>query len=155
MKDIKIFIDDSRNPPEKHSTQDWIGFNKYMENPQDCKPTTWVLCESYDEFEKVVNKLLELKEGWISEISFDYILGHYNYTGASCFKLMAQMITKYGLDVPEKIYIHSEYPKAEQNFINPAMFLSRSLDYKEINLIQIHENGTQTIINPFEYHNKK
>jgi len=129
----KIFIDDWRKPQSKHSDGD-----------------KWILCESYQEFKEKINELLEKKE-WISEISFDYILAPNSegYDGSSCFKLLARTIQEHKLPVPEKIYIHSEYPNAEKYFKSTAMSLSHRNDV-DVDLIKIHENGTQTILKTWE-----
>lgn len=129
----RIFIDDWREPSSKH------------ENSSD-----WILCESYDDFNKKINELIEKKE-WISEISFDYILAPnpQGYDGSSCFKLLARTIQKNKLPIPEKIYIHSEYPNAEEHFKSTAMSLSYHND-TDVDLIKIHENGTQTILKTWQ-----
>ena len=95
--------------------------------------------------------MLEKKE-WISEISFDYILApnREGYDGSSCFKLLARTIDMHKLPIPEKIYIHSEYPNAEKHFKSTAMSLSHRNNDVDVDLIKIHENGTQTILKTWE-----
>jgi len=92
--------------------------------------------------------LIENKEH-ISEISFDYMLGHRHYDGSHCFKLFAQKTEEHKLKLPENIYIHSEYPNAETHFKSVSMWLSYTYDV-DVDMIKIHENGTQTIIKAFE-----
>ncbi len=128
---MKIFIDDIRRPIDKHD---------------NVKEGEWKVCVSYRDFEAVINELLDKKEEWITEISFDYILGDANYTGHDCFKLLARTIMKYGLPIPSKIYLHSEYPNCEQYFQSCASTLSRHNDYIPIPIIRIHENKSQTIL---------
>lgn len=129
----KIFIDDTREPSSKH------------ENGKE-----WILCESYQDFKNKLNELIEKGE-WISEISFDYILGynHEGYDGSSCFKLLARKIEEHKLPIPTKIYIHSEYPNAEKNFKSTAMSLSHYHDV-DVDLIKINEFGTQTVLKTWE-----
>jgi hypothetical protein len=128
----KIFIDDTRQPSNKHKDGE-----------------SWILCESYQEFKEKINELLEKKE-WISEISFDYILGYPSgYDGASCFKLLARTIHEHKLPIPEKIYVHSEFPNCEKYFKSVAMSLSHRNDV-DVDLIRVHENGTQTVLKTWE-----
>lgn len=127
----KIFIDDMRQPQSKHDDGE-----------------NWILCESYEDFEKKINELIEKKE-WISEISFDYDLRDWNHYGSDCFKLLAQHIDKQDLAIPEKIYVHSEYDGCEKYFKSVAMSLSHYHD-KDVDLIKINENGTQTILKTWE-----
>ena len=135
MKLHKIFIDDTRKPSSKHSDGE-----------------NWILCTSYKEFQQKINELLEKKE-WISEISFDYILGYTNglddSNGSDCFKLLARTINKNRLPVPEKIYIHSEYPNAENNFKATAMSLSHLHDI-DVDLIKIDDYGGKTVLKTWE-----
>lgn len=126
----KIFIDDWRKPESKHQSSDWI------------------LCTSYEDFEQVLKQIIEKKE-IISEISFDYILEDHNYDGASCFKLLARNIHDNKLPIPEKIYIHSEFPNCEKYFKSVAMSLSYRHDV-DVDLIRVHENGTQTVLKTWE-----
>ena len=128
---LKIFIDDWRKPSSEHSNGD-----------------TWILCTSYEDFEQVLKQIIEKKET-ISEISFDYILEDRNYDGADCFKLLARNIHDNKLPIPEKIYIHSEFPNCEKYFKSVAMSLSHRNDV-DVDLIRVHENGTQTILKTWE-----
>lgn len=93
---LKIFLDDTRQPHHKHSTQDWI------------------LCTCYADFESVVNSVLDAKQEWIDEVSFDYILGEIK-RGDDCFQYLLDVCIKYGLNIP-KVYVHSEYPGAKSFF---------------------------------------
>jgi hypothetical protein len=124
----KIFVDDSRNPETKHDNRD----------------KSWTLCQSFDEFKKLIDEIVEKKET-VKEISFDYILNDWNHNGADCFKVLACLIEDKKIPLPEKIYIHSEYPKAEENFRGVAMSLEHYLDI-DIHMIKIHETGAQSII---------
>ncbi len=130
-KNIKVFIDDWRNPASKHEQAD-----------------EWITIRSYQNFEKLIDWLLEKKEGWITEISFDYDLQDHNYCGSDCMHLMIRTILKYGLPCPEKIYVHSEWPNAEQKFRSGAMHLSNHFD-KDIDLIKINENNSHSIVKAF------
>lgn len=123
----RIFIDDWRKPSSKHPDGD-----------------AWILCTSFDDFEQVLKEIIEKKET-ISEISFDYILEDRNYDGSDCFKLLARSIIDKTLPLPNKIYIHSEFPKAEEQFRGIAMSLETHLDV-DIQMIKIHENGKHTIV---------
>lgn len=126
--DNKIFIDDWRKPSRKHPDGD-----------------AWILCESYDDFEQVVKALIEKKET-ISEISFDFDLQDRNHNGADCYKLLARCIMDdKTLPVPNKIYIHSEFPNAEEFFRGVSMSLEHHLDI-DIKMIKIDEFGQHSII---------
>ncbi len=123
----RIFIDDWRKPESKHQGSDWI------------------LCTSYEDFEQVLKQIIEKKET-ISEISFDYDLQDWNYNGADCYKLLARCIKDdKKLPLPDKIYVHSEFPKAEEFFRSISMSLEHHLNV-DIQMIKIHESGKQTIV---------
>ena len=134
MENIKVFIDDYRHPSSKHDTNEG-----------------WVVCRSYEEFEKLIDDLLEKKEQWISEISFDYALGNWNYNGSDCFKLLARTIKKYGLPIPDKIYVHSEYGNnCIAYFKSTATSLSLTYDV-DVDLIVIGLFGkSRNIVKPFD-----
>lgn len=123
----KIFIDDWRKPSSKHENGD-----------------TWILCTSFDDFEKVLKEIIEKKET-VSEISFDYDLQDWNHNGSDCFKHLACCVIEKSLPLPNKIYIHSEFPKAEEHFRSTAMSLEYNLDV-DIQMIKIHEFGQHSII---------
>jgi hypothetical protein len=99
MSNLKIFIDDWRQPYQKYGSNDWT------------------VCRTYNEFKELTESLIDENKQWIKEISFDYDLSltDRDYTGTDCFKQLIRCCLSYGLDMPV-IKVHSEYPNIIEKF---------------------------------------